>query len=281
MPPAQTSGHHSPAALAARRANLAKAHAAPKSRVYRPTEKRQAASRRNLLKAQAALRGRRTAARLNALQHGLFAREFDAETFRRLREDPQEYREILRLLRRAFRPQEVPERELVTRLAQTCWRRLRLCRAFAAREQLELRQALESIPALPQPLSEEETAARANLLLSTIAMFVWDPEEEPKLLSEMESLLRALLRKRSSGRLEYHRNLRRRDSRLVEVDSLGLHGRALEELSEEELTERLRYLHPSRLLAMQRRAPQNAPGEQEIPPAGPQAAQEDPASEQA
>jgi hypothetical protein len=255
-PPLPASGHHSEAALAARRANLLKARAAPQARIYRPTEKRRAASRRNLAKAQAALRARRTSARLNALKHGLFAREFGAPAFRRLGENPREFQEMRRLFRRAFAPRERPERELVERLAETCWRRLRLLRAQARREQEALGAALASLPASRRPLTEEETEGRAHLLLSTLGTLPWNPEEELKLQSEIESLLRALLRKRSGGQLEFRRLSRRRDSRLVEVESLSLGGRALDALSDEELTERLRYLTPQRLHTMHRRQEQ-------------------------
>ena len=253
MPPPKTSGHHSPAALAARRANLLKARAAPKARIYRPSGQRRAASRRNLAKAQAALRARRTRARLNALKHGLFTRDFSPQSCRRLREDPREYREMLRLFRRLFAPRERPERELVTRLAQTCWRRLRLFRAQAVREQEALRGALVSMPPTPRQLSEDETELRAHLVVATLFNFSGILNEALKLQSEIESLLRALLRKRSSGTLEFRMVAPRRDSRLVEVESLGLGGRSLDDLSEAELMERLRYLHPDRILAMHRR----------------------------
>lgn len=247
------SGHRSKAALRARRANLLKARAAPKARIYRPTEKRRAASRRNLARAQAALRARRGSARLNALKHGLFAREFGAPAFERLGENPREFREMLRLFRRVFRPRERPERELVRCLAETCWRRLRLLRAQARREQEALSAALAAVPASRRPLTEEETEVRAHLLLSTLGAVPWDPQEELKLQSEIESLLRALLRKRSGGELRFRRVARRRDSRLVEVESLSLAGRALNDLSEEEIDERLRYLSPQRLKTMDRR----------------------------
>ena len=62
--------------LAARRANLEKARAASRDG-YRRTEKRLRASRANLEKAIAARRGPEgnASARLNALKHGLFAKQ--------------------------------------------------------------------------------------------------------------------------------------------------------------------------------------------------------------
>lgn len=253
MPTRKASGHHSPAALAARRANLQKARAAPRERIYRRSERRRAASLRNLAKAQAALRGHATRARLNALKHGLFARDFSPLSFRLLREDPAEYRAMLRLFRRVFLPQERPERELVTRLAQVFWRRLRLHRARAAREQEALCTTLETVTGSRPPLSADQTEDRAFLVVSALTTAPDLDKEELKFHSQWESLLRALVRKRSGNLAEFSYFSRPRDSRLVEVESLSLKGRRLEELSGEELKERLRYLPPHRLAAMERR----------------------------
>jgi len=95
-------GARSPQALAARRANLAKARAAPRDVIYRPTEKRQAASRANLQKALAARKTPKgnAAARLNALKHGLFAKQVVAASVARLGEDPKAFAEHLRLFER-------------------------------------------------------------------------------------------------------------------------------------------------------------------------------------
>jgi len=244
-------GHQSPAALAARRANLLKPRVAPRERIYRPTEKRAAASLRNLSKAQAALRTRRGSARprMNALKHGLFGREFSPATLRRLGEDPQEYREMQRLFRRLFVPRERPERELVTRLAQTCWRRLRLFRAQAHREHETLRRVLASVPAARRPLGPEETELRAQLMGVALFDFSRTVEEALKLQSQIECLLRALLRKRSSGTLEFRMVAPRRDSRIAEVESLSLDGRTLAEMPDAELIERLRYFRFDHMMA--------------------------------
>ncbi len=252
-PKTSTSGHHSDAALAARRANLLKARAAPKERIYRPTPKRLAASRRNLAKAQAVLRSPRSRARLNALKHGLFAGKFTSAALVKLGENPREYREMVQLFRRLLQPRERPERELVERLAQTCWRRLRLFRAQAAREREALRRAVSSVPATHHTLSEEETELRAHLVVNSLFSFSGILAEALKLQSEIEGLLRALLRKRSSGAIEFRMAAGRRESRLAEVESLALGARSVDDLSQEELIERLRYLRPERILAMSRR----------------------------
>src|SRR5437870_824770 len=117
----------SPEALAARRANLERARSAPKGVMYRSTEKRQAASRANL---QKAIEARNTPegntnARMNALKHGLNTRNV-ADSVARLGEDPEEFREHLESFQRFFRPEGYVETELVRRLAETFWRRLRL-----------------------------------------------------------------------------------------------------------------------------------------------------------
>jgi hypothetical protein len=243
-------GHHSPAALAARRANLLKARAASRERIYRPTEKRQAASRRNRFKAHAALRTRRGSKRprLNALKHGLFTHEFSSATLRRLGEDPQEFREMQRLFRRLFAPRERPEKELVIRLAQTCWRRLRLFRAQARREQELLRRALASAPRPRRPLGPDETELRAQLLGLAVFDLSGTVKEALKLQSQIECLLRALLRKRSSGVDEFRMVSPRRESRIAQVESLSLDGKPLRKMTDAELDERLRYFRFDRLM---------------------------------
>jgi hypothetical protein len=240
-------GHHSPAALAARRANLLKARAASRERIYRPTEKRQAASRRNRFKAHAALRTRRGSKRprLNALKHGLFTHEFSSATLRRLGEDPQEFREMQRLFRRLLAPRERPERELVRRLCETCWHHLRLFRS--RQEQESLRKALEKVPRARGPLGPFETELRAQFLGIGLFDLSRTVDEGLKLHSQIECLLRTLLRKRSAGTEEFHMLSPRRDSRIAEVESLSLEEKPLAEMTEEELTERLRYFPFDRL----------------------------------
>jgi hypothetical protein len=244
--PPPASGHNSPAALAARRANLLKARAAPRERIYRSTEKRRTASRRNLAKAQAARRGSRRP-RLNAVKHGLFTHEFSPATLRRLGEDPHEYREMQRLFRRLLSPRERPERELVRRLCETCWRRLRLFRARARQEQESLRKALEKVPPARGPLGSFETELRAQFLGIGLFDLGRTVDEGLKLQSQIECLLRTLLRKRSAGTEEFHMLSPRRDSRIAQVKSLSLEEKPLAEMTEEELTDRLRYFPFDRL----------------------------------
>ena len=250
--PPPASGHNSPAALAARRANLLKARSAPRERIYRSTEKRQAASRRNLAKAQAARRTRRgnRRPRLNAVKHGLFTHEFSPATLRRLGEEPKEFREMQRLFRRLLAPRERPERELVRRLCETCWRRLRLFRARARQEQESLRKALEKVPRARGPLGSFETELRAQFLGIGLFDLGRTVDEGLKLHSQIECLLRTLLRKRSAGTEEFRMVSPRRDSRIAQVKSLSLEEKPLAEMTEEELTERLRYFPFDRLMEL-------------------------------
>src|SRR5690348_12285107 len=100
----------SAAALASRRANLERARAAPREKIYRSTEKRLAASRANLAKAIAARRSPRgnASARLNALRDGLFVRDV-AGSVPCMGEDPAEFRAHHHLYFRIFAPADDEE----------------------------------------------------------------------------------------------------------------------------------------------------------------------------
>ncbi|HMD98616.1 MAG TPA: hypothetical protein VKM93_14950 [Terriglobia bacterium] len=135
-------------ALAARRANIKIAHQAPKELIYRPTEKRDAATMANLEKAIA---GRNSPegnerCRMNALKTGFYAHDM-ATSVVRLREDRQAFVRHLvqfqRLFALFFREGEEDEEWVVT-LAQTCWRRLRLYPAQASWEQGQLEQFFQT-----------------------------------------------------------------------------------------------------------------------------------------
>ncbi|PYV24596.1 MAG: hypothetical protein DMG27_12480, partial [Acidobacteria bacterium] len=149
--------------LAARRSNLRKARAAPKELIYRPTPKRQAASRANMEKAIAARRAPagNANARLNALKHGLFARRV-RESVARLGESLDEFDRHVGLVERLFAPQDAVERELTLRLAETLWRRLRLFRAQERKE----RNAVENWSNWAGVFVDaSETERRAQMLL--------------------------------------------------------------------------------------------------------------------
>jgi hypothetical protein len=197
--------------LATRRANLEKARAVLMEG-YPPTEKRLRASRANLAKAQAARRRPKgnAAARLNALKHGLFAQRTVAESVGRLGEDKQEFAQHLRLFERVFAPADDEEKRIVCRLAQTVWRRLRFFRAQACWEKEKVERMFAEAPA-PVELSLEDTLARAEGLALALMQFEAFFRELSKLESQVEFLLRKLIRKRSQGRLRWKGFSPRRD----------------------------------------------------------------------
>lgn len=247
-------------ALAARRANLRKARAAPRELIYRSTEKRRAASRANLQKALAARRAAQDkgAAPANNLKHGLYAyaAATDRQSLRRLGESPQEFAAHRRRIERLFAPQDDEEKRLVSRLADACWRRLRLFRAAARWEADRLKQILARAPRLPR-LDAADTEDRAIALVMAFP-YTLDAidRESSRLNSQIEALLRALLRKRSNGAIEFKLFSPRRDpgSRAAsgalddddadDLDALDDESDLFYELPFEELARRLQALPP-------------------------------------
>ena len=197
--------------LAARRANLQKARAAPRE-AYRPTEERLRASRANLEKAIAARRGPEgnAAARLNALKHGLFAKQTLAASVDRLREDTEEFAAHLRFVERVFIPGDEEEKRIVRGLAETMWRRLRFFRAHACWEKERLERIFADAPT-PAQLDLNDTVARADGLTLALMEFETFFSELSKLESQVEFWLRKLIRKRSHGELHWEGFCRRRD----------------------------------------------------------------------
>ncbi len=189
--------------LAARRANLQKARAAPRE-AYRPTEERLRASRANLEKAIAARRRPEgnAAARLNALKHGLFAKQTLAASVDRLREDKEEFAAHLCFFERVFVPADKEEKRIVKGLAEAVWRRLRLFRAQASWEMERLERIFAQAPA-PAQLDLNDTVARADGLTLALMEFEAFYSELSKLESQVEFWLRKLIRKRSHGELHW------------------------------------------------------------------------------
>ena len=189
--------------LAARRANLEKARAAS-SVGYRRTEKRLRASRANLEKAIAARRGPEgnASARLNALKHGLFAKQTLAASVDRLGEDKEELAQHLRFFERVFVPADEEEKPIVKGLAETVWRRLRFFRAQACWEKERLQRMFVEAPA-PAQLGLKDTVARADGLTLALMEFEAFFRELTKLESQVEFWLRKLIRKRSNGELRW------------------------------------------------------------------------------
>lgn len=185
--------------LAARRANLAQARRAPKDVIYRPTEKRRAASLKNLREAMAARRSEEASdrLRLNALKHGVYSREMIDESVRRLGESEREFAEHRELFARWLVPRNEEEAVIVWELSNLAWRRLRLFRAQARREARDLRRMLAETPA-PRALSAEETEQRAWLLYAVLSDCERVVKEASRLRFEMEMLLQELVGQRTT-----------------------------------------------------------------------------------
>jgi hypothetical protein len=197
--------------LAARRANLEKARAAPR-RAYRRTEKQLQASRANLTKAIAARRRPEgnASARLNALKHGLYAKQTLAESVDRLAEDKEEFARHLHQFERVFAPADEEEKRIVRRLAETVWRRLRLFDAQACWEKEKLQIMFAEAPA-PAQLSLDDTIARAEALAQALLQFDAYFRQFNALESQVEFWLRKLILKRSQGKLRWKGFRPRRD----------------------------------------------------------------------
>ncbi len=195
--PPSPSGHRSEKAMAARRANLAKARAADRDLIYRPTKRRRAASRRNL---QKAIAWRRSAegnevARLNAFKHGLAVEQLP-ELLVRLGEAPEDFEKHYERVRRVLRPASKTERHLVERLARATWRRIRLFRAQARLERYIWRRLLaRSGQARHSTLEEVSNCAFeiSGLLLEGRRVHT----EAYKLDGRIERLLAELIRARA------------------------------------------------------------------------------------
>jgi hypothetical protein len=206
-------GPSSPEALAARRANLEKAWAANRTLPYRETDRRRAASRANLQKAIAARRSPQgnARARLNAVKHGLFAQRLE-DSVAQLGEDHAELGRHWLLFARAFVPADEIEGRIIRRLADLCWRRLRLFRA-QARWETDRLHALLAVAAPAATLDAAHTERRAYALVQ--ALNHWEPllREGNKLESGIERQLRALLRIRSGGAIRFRAFSPRREDR--------------------------------------------------------------------
>jgi len=95
--------------------------------------------------------------RYHTMKHGLGPGSSSIEeSMAALGEDPAEFKTFTELIERTFVPKNLAEYEVVQRLAEAIWRRLRLYKAAAHWEAEALRQALSSGP-LVKSLSVEET----------------------------------------------------------------------------------------------------------------------------
>lgn len=187
-------GRSSAQALAARRANLELARAAPRDRIYRRTRRRREASRRNI---QRALAWRRSPqgnarARLNAFKHGLAAKT-SPELRAALGEAPEDFGRHLDLVARVFLPRDREEGRLVERLAQASWNHMRVYRAQARMERFAWRR----LGARPGRLTLEEFSERTYEVSKLFALAHLVDSEAGKYEDQIERLLAALLRGRA------------------------------------------------------------------------------------
>jgi len=208
----------SAAALASRRANLERARAAPHEKIYRPTEKRQAASRANLAKAIAARKSPRgnASARLNALSDGLFVRDV-ARSVRRMGEDPAEFLAHHNLYFRIFAPEDDLERAWVQRIADLSWKRLRYFRAIPRWELAALQKRFSTLTR-DEPINARETERRALFLAGAFTQYLKHLDPLTHFHTRIDREIRKLLAYRSGGTIKWRVLYPTRDSK----DSLDI-----------------------------------------------------------
>ena len=140
--------------------------------------------------------------RFHTTKHGLSARSLE-ETMAALGEDPAEFKALAGLIERTFVPKNLPEYEVVQRLAGAIWRRLRLYKAAAHWEADALRQALSSGPEV-KSLTVDETRLRAHGVMTLLLNETHLSRNRFQLLAEVERQFRALMKIRSGGRAKFH-----------------------------------------------------------------------------
>jgi hypothetical protein len=161
--------------------------------------------------------------RYHTVKHGLSKGASSLEeSMAALGEDPAKFSSLLRLIERAFVPKNLPEYEVVLRLAGSIWRRLRLYKAASRWEEDALRQALSSGHDV-ESLTVDETRMRAYGIMMLLL-------DEPRvvrgrfqLLAEVERQFRALLKIRSGGKAKFHfisRQSRKEQRELEEEERL-------------------------------------------------------------
>lgn len=207
----------------ARRSNLRQARRAPRELIYRPTEKRLAASLKNLRRAIAARRAEEGSerVRLNALKHGVYSRELLDESVERLGESERDLERHRELFRRLLVPRNENEAAVVWELANLAWRRLRLFRAQALREARDLHHLLQSYPP-PSPLNAPQTLNRMYIILATLEDCDRVLQDASKLRVEMQGLIRLLASGREPAPVEQTKVPPPAEQGLLEDMELGI-----------------------------------------------------------
>jgi len=188
-----------PKVLAARRANLVKARAADKADIYRPTERRRAASRANIQKAIAWRRSPQgnAVARANAFRHGLAVKKLTG-LLKPLAETPEDFDRHYRLVQQVFQPESDVEQDLVFSLAKASWRRIRILRARARLEVAVWRRRLAR-KSQAERLSLEEVTRRAEVISRRMARASNVEDESLALATRIDRLLADLIRARHAA----------------------------------------------------------------------------------
>jgi hypothetical protein len=141
--------------------------------------------------------------RYHSLKHGLRAVSSSLEeSMAALGEDPAEFKALADLMVRSFVPKNLPEYEVVQRLAAAIWRRLRLFNAAAHWEAEALRHALSSGPEVSS-LSVYDTQMRAMGVITQLLDETDLSRSRARLLAEVERQFRALLKIRSGGKVKF------------------------------------------------------------------------------
>jgi hypothetical protein len=142
--------------------------------------------------------------RYHTLKHGLGEGVCSLEeSMAVLGEDPAEFKVLAGLIERTFVPKNLPEYEVVQRLAGTVWRRLRLYKAAAHWEADALRQVLSSGPQA-ESLTVDETRVRTWGVITLLLNETQLSRSRFRLLAEVERQLRALMKIRSGGKAKFH-----------------------------------------------------------------------------
>jgi hypothetical protein len=170
--------------------------------------------------------------RYHTVKHGLTAgRHSLEESMAALGENPAEFKALAGLIERTFVPKNLPEYEVVQRLASAIWRRLRLYKAAARWEADALRQALSSGPQVGS-LSVDETQMRACGVMTLLLDETLLSRSRFQLLAQVERQLRALVKIRSGGKAKFHFISRQSRKERRELEEEERYWRAMDRIDE-------------------------------------------------
>jgi hypothetical protein len=168
-------------------------------RKFQMTEARQRANLANLPKAWSAPRSAEGLARSaqNRLKLGLQARDFERAMLA-FREDPAEFKALLRDLTRTFVPRDDEERALIRNVAEAIWLRIRLFRAQARWVAAWLKRRLRDLRRDPDPDFRTTDQCAAQVMLAMLDD-QWIFDTDVQLVRRIERLLKRLVRWRQAA----------------------------------------------------------------------------------